>query len=295
MATITQITSDPRFGTATPEQKQRLIARAEDAPQSFKDKVLPVVKQAGREAIATVGGYEPDTVIQDLETNPVTQAKAVVPLAGTLGAMSPIPMGTTIGTVGARKLSNAALDAYGRPEEKPSGLEQAGEAALSLAGDAFAVPGIKSKLAGKAIGEAEGAAGITQDTIRRLPPPGSIRTAVVLLNKLKDKLLAKEITPLAAREIKPALDTIATKGWLKGTEYMSDFGHVSNQVTKLVNEIPGRGEAASQMRSAKFIPNLAKKTWNAIPNPVRRGFGYAVGGGLGIDALHEVLGDRGGR
>jgi hypothetical protein len=287
MATIQQITTDPRFQKATAEQRQRLIARADDAPQSFKDKIFPIAGKAVSEAT-----FQPGSFSSDMMHDPVTQAKALPALAGTVATGIPFPLAPAIATMGARKLSNAALDAYGRSEEKPSSFDQGLEGALSLLGSAGVIAPIKSKMAGKAIGAAENAFGITQDSIRRLPPPSQIRSAVVMLNRLKDRLVAGDITPLAAREIKPALDTIASKGWLKGTEYLSDFGHVSKRITALVNEIPGRGEAAAQMKSAEFIPNLAKKTWKAIPNPIRRGFGYAVGGGLGIESLRDVLGEN---
>ena len=301
MATLQQIISDRRFQTLDGNKKRKALSMAEDAPDDLKNASgltgLRETFMPGNEANARNFRMAAGNPLAEAGAtqDPVATSKMVPAAMGVLGAISPIKFGTALGTTAGRQLSNAMLKGVGHPEEIPSGVEQGVETLGALAMDAIPLPLIKSKLAGKAIGAAERAAGITQDAIRRLPPPSSIRTSVVLLNKLKDRLAGGEITPMAAREIKPALDTIANRGWLNGTEYISDFGQVSKRISELVNKIPGRGEAASQMRSAMAIPNMAKKTWKAIPNPVRRGFGYALGGGLAVDALREVLGERGGR
>lgn len=90
MATIEQITSDPRFQRATPEQRQRLIAKAENAPPSFKQRFMGVVSEAQDASGASpYGGMS----IPTAPSNPVSGALSAA--KETLTA--PMRMGATVG------------------------------------------------------------------------------------------------------------------------------------------------------------------------------------------------------
>jgi hypothetical protein len=243
-----------------------------------------VVGTAAKEAFT-----RPMAAAKDLGTNPTTMAQALPPLMGMAGGFSPIPGGATMGTVGGRQISNAALRALGKPELIPSGMQQVGEAGLSAIGDIAAIPAMKKAYYGGQIGKAEVAAGV--QNIEKEAPPSGMRTAVKFIQALKNKMNTENLTPLEARRIKPAIDTIFRKGWLEGTEYSSDAADVSKRISTLVNQIPGRAAPSAAMARAMTVPNAVGKL---TPPPVRRaityGFGQGVGGGTGFELIRRLLG-----
>lgn len=282
MATIEQITSDPRFAKATPEQRQRLIARAENAPQSFRDKVLPVAKEAVREATMRSG-----TMMRDFATNPVTQAKALPALAGTTAAVLGVPMGATKGIVAGRQLSNAALRSYGRQEEIPSGISQVLEGALSFAGDLAPIPAMNRKIFGKQVGAAEKAAGIPEfvDSLKRPTGPDTTAKFIDWARKIKGNPSGETL-----KQIKDQIDFIYKN---RKNVPISDIDEgklkfLGRWVQDSLNKsAPGRGDAARSLAQSQAVPNAIRKASKAIPWWVK-GSASILGG----DALLRALTGR---
>lgn len=231
--------------------------------------------------------FGPETISRKMVSSPTAQAKALPYLAGTAGGISPIPGGSTLGTVGGRQLSNLALKSYGRPDLIPSGFQQAVEAGGAALGDIAAIPPIKSAYFGKKIGEAEAQAGMAN--IEKMAPPSGMRTAVKMVQGLKNKMNQDTLTPLEARQIKPALDTIWKKGWLKGSEYSADLYDVTKRINAVLNQIPARQEAVQGMSRAMTIPRMMGKTVGWIPQNVKRGLSFGIGEGMGGGTAFELI------
>lgn len=268
MATINQITADPRFLKASPEQRKRLIARADDAPQSFKEQVFPVIEKGLNEAL-----MRPGTITRDVMSDPVTQAKALPVLAGTAAAGAGIPMGATIGAVGGRQLSNLALKTYGKSEEIPSGAEQALEAVLSVGGDLTAIPAINRARFGAKIGEAERAAGVITRPPDRLPTAGNVGE---YLNTLESQLDTGAInTPQVARDAYAGTKYINKNPNLvgKSDEINVASARVGRKASEMLNsKVPGRKEAAESLRMSQRVPNAIRAGYDALPGPLK----YAI-------------------
>lgn len=287
-----RIVSDPRFAKATPEQQARLIARATDAPPGMKEALLGTAKSAVSEAL-----MRPGSNMRDLATNPITQAKALPSLAGTAAAITGVPMGATIGTVGGRQISNRALKAYGREDLVPSTASQIGEGALSVAGDLTAIPAITKRIYGPMVGAAEKASGIAN--VEKEAPPGSARTAVKLVQMIKKKISDGTLSQEMARAFKPAVKTIFDKGWLRGTEYLPDAVEVNQGIQSILNQDPIRAEAAQSLARSQVVPHAIKNVYKAIPRSVKYGIGVGTGaagaGGLAYALGKKLFGDSGGR
>lgn len=285
---IATITSDPRWLRATPEQKKQLISLASDAPPGFKEMAGPIIKQAVSEAT-----MQPGTFSRGLMSDPIIQAKALPPLAGTAGGLSGIPGGSTAGTVIGRQISNAALRSYGRKDQIPSGADQLGEAALSAGGDISAFPAINKGVFGRAVGDAEKLSGIAD--IEKTAPPGSARTAVKLIQFIKQKMLDGALSMEAAKSLKPAVKMISTKGWLQGTEYAPDLVEASRGIQEILNQDPVRKAASDTLALSQTVPNYISRTIQSIPVPgsVKAGFGATTGGGLAWALGKRIFGKHG--
>lgn len=285
MATIEQITADPRFVRATPEQKQRLMAKAENAPASLKQIVGESATRAVREA-----SFRPGTISRDMITDPVTQAKALPPLLGAVGAISPAPGGATAGTVGGRQLSNAALRAYGRPEEVPSGLSQMMEAALAAAGDLGPIPAMNRRIFGKQVGQMERAAGIPDlvDSMKRPTGPDSTAKFIDWARKIRGNPGGETL-----KQIKDQIDFIYKN---RKNVPISDIDEgklkfLGRWVQQSLNKAaPGRGAAAGNLALSQTVPNYISKVAKAIPWWVK-----GTAGVLGGDALIRALSRSDGR
>lgn len=231
----------------------------------------------------------PGTMTRNLATDPTTQAQALPALAGMAGGASGIPMGASLGTIGGRQLSNMALRAYGQQDKIPSGTSQVMEAVPALAGDVFGFPQINKMLAGKQIGAAETAAGL--NSVAKEAPPSGMRTAVKFINSLKDK----QLTVAEAKQMKPAVDTIFQKGWLRGTQYEPEAVLLSRKIQQTLNQIPGRAQASQAMAQAMTVPRMLNKGYQMIPQSVRRGLGYGTGvglaGGSALELIKRMMGD----
>lgn len=244
-----------------------------------------VISNAAKEALMF-----PETKTFKMASDPVAQAEALPVLGGLAGGASPIPGGTTLGTVVGRQLSNLALKAYGRPDLVPSGAQQIAEGGLSALGDIGAIPFMKKAYFGKQIGTAEAAANL--GAVIKEAPPSGMRTAVKFIQNLKDQ----PFTPEEAKSLKPAVDTIFQKGWLRGTQYEPDAVAVSQAIQKSLNEIPGRAAASAGMARAMTIPRGINQLYSKIPPSVRRGLGYGTGvglaGGTAVELIRKMFGSK---
>jgi len=79
-----------------------------------------LIGQSAKEAFTT-----PMRTMKDLATNPETQANLMPALLGTVGGISPIPGGSTMGTAAGQGIRDLSLKALGKPI--PSGMRHAGE------------------------------------------------------------------------------------------------------------------------------------------------------------------------
>jgi len=222
--------------------------------------------------------------------NPKNLLKNLPLATGALGGASPIPGGAMMGTAVGQGLRSLGDKAFNQP--KPSNWQIAGELGGAAIGDIAAIPAIKKSYFGGQIGKAEQAAGMAN--IEKQAPPSGARTAVKFIQGLKNKMNANPISPEEARSIKPALDMIHRKGWLAGTEYGADLTQISQRINTVVNQIPGRAEAAEGMSRAMTIPRYINKGYQMIPKSVRQGIGYGTGvaaaGGTTYELMKKLLG-----
>src|SRR5690349_9894674 len=105
------------FKVTTEDGKSYKVTTADD-PVDYKQVIGSALKSSIQ---------KPLSFAKNLGTNPVAMAQAIPPLAGAAGAMSPIPGGATLGTVGGRQISNEALRLLGKKDLIPSGLSQVAE------------------------------------------------------------------------------------------------------------------------------------------------------------------------
>lgn len=282
MATRQEIISDPRFEALTPEKKQKILSMASDGPSSTVDygKVVKDIFQ------------KPASYIKDLATNPVTMAEALPMATGAIGAASPYPMGATAMTYLGQKAQEPVLNLLGRPDRIPSDAQNKLELALTSVGDIGPLASIKKSIGSQAIGQAERVLG----KVSKTPPPGNIRTSVVLTNRINDMITNGELTPGAAKSLKPAIDTIFDKEWLRGTQYEPDLVKAKQGIQKVLNTLPGRSEAASYFSGSQAIPNAVRNVSRILPKQYRQAAArYGIGGlaaALGYKAGSELLGEN---
>lgn len=225
----------------------------------------------------------PMAAAKDLGTNPQTMANAMPAVLGTAGGIAYPFGGGTAGTAVGQGLRYGANKLMGKPV--PSFGQHTIELGTAALGDVLS--GIAQEgYYGSQIGKAEQTAGLSN--IEKEAPPSGMRTAVKYIQALKNKMNTTPLTIEEARSIKPALDTIQNKGWLKGTEYSADLYDVHNRIKTLVNTIPGRAEAAAGMARTMTIPNMGSKLWKAIPQPVKYGAGIG-GGATGTVGIYQIL------
>lgn len=252
-----------------------------DQPSTPDSSMMEIAKSA----IGNAFGL-PGTTVNKIASDPVTQAKVLPSLLGTAGALSPVPMGATLGTVGGRQLSNVALRAYGKPEEVPSLGSQTLEGALSVLGDLVAIPAMKKSYFGSQIGEAEKAVGVMTKAADKYPTSGTIGEA---LNTLENQFNAGTITdPTTAKTAKDVVDFIYRNPNIvgKSNAITIQAQRVSRLAEQTLNNlVPGRAAPAQAMGEALQVPRLLGKAYRAIPSSVKTGLGLALGGGLGYETL----------
>lgn len=265
----------------TPDQARAELARRElarrgvstDEKTDWKGVVGSAVKDSFQ---------KPARYLKDLGTNPESMAHAMPGLMGAAGGLSPVPGGATIGTGAGQVVQDIALSALKKPI--PSGLQHGLELGGAAIGDISAIPAIKSAHYGAQIGQAEKAAGL--GNIVKEAPPSGMRTAVKYVQSLKGKPF---MSVQEARSIKPALQTIWDKGWLRGTEYEADLFKVQTKINKLLNQIPGRAEPVAAMGKAMTIPRMISKGYKAIPSQFKRGASYGTGAAAAGMSVYEIM------
>jgi len=248
--------------------------------------LLEAAKSATSEAL-----FMPGTISRKLATDPVTQAKALPHLLGTVGAIAPVPMGTTMGTVGGRQLSNLALASYGRADQIPSLSEQALEGGLSIIGDLTAIPAFKRLFYGKQIGKAEKAAGVISRAPEKLPTPGTLGE---VLNTLESQLDSGVInSPQTAKDAKEIADFIWSPrnevllGYVKGAKVQA--ARIAEKAQDALNRlVPGRREPAKRMARSLAAPRTIGKVYGKIPAPIRRTIKWGANAGLGFEVARRA-------
>lgn len=229
-----------------------------------------VVKDALNEAHMGNGSK-----LRDLMIDPITQAKALPYLTGTAGAVSGIPGGTTLGTVGGRQISNEALRLYNRPDLIPSTGSQVKEGLLSAAGDVTAIPAINRKIFGSAVGQAERGAGMPDpfknpEAYPSLPRPGgpapvtnSIDEAVKMLS---DPTVEK--SPVFFKRLQDQIKWLYSLG---KDQKLSDLDKIklaslSDTAQNGLNaSISGRAGPAASLAMSQTIPNAISKVTRSVP------------------------------
>lgn len=258
----------------------------EDGAESFG----PAVKNSVRDIF-----MKPARAAADLGTNPRTMAKALPAVLGTVGAVSPVPMGATMGTVGGRQISNAALRALGHPEDIPSKTQQVLEGAGAAFGDVLPIPAIKKPIYGKMIGDVEEAAGVP-GTIKSLPRPGGPAPTGKWINDtftdLESGNLARD--PIMAKQIKDQGKFIFQNN--KNVPLTANdnvrLAKIMSWAQDTLNDpalVPGRGAISDAMSSSlapqRTIENLVK----AVPKPVKTVLKY-VAAGAGLEGAFRAVG-----
>lgn len=252
---------------AKSEGKEKATYQQPTYTPDLGDVASQAVAGAGSEALMRSG-----SAMRGLMSDPVTQAKALPPLAGLVGAISPVIGGATMGTVGGRQLSNAALRAYGKPEEIPSATSQVVEGLTAAAGDVLAIPAIKRAHYGGKIGAAEGAAGVVTRAPDRLPTAGSVGEYMTNLEAQIDSGVLN--TPQAARDAVAGMRYINQNPNIvgKSSDIAVQAARVGAKAQKILNAtVPGRAEPAQALAKSQAIPNFISHQWGKIPSIVRKG------------------------
>lgn len=262
-------------------------APAGGLPAGFTEDHVETIGEAVKNAVRDMF-KKPAEAAADLAVNPRTMAKVLPAAAGIAGAISPIPGGATLGTVGGRQISNAALKGLGHPEDIPSPMNQVLEGGLAAAGDVVAIPAIKAKVFGSQIGNAEKAAGIVTSAADKYPTSGSVGE---FLNTLESQIDNGTLTdPNVIKKAKDTIDFIHKNPNIVGKSngITVQAGRVGNKISSLINDpsiVPGREAASSAYAMSQKLPNGLKNVWHLIP-PVAR---TAILAGLGFGGANAAI------
>lgn len=227
----------------------------------------------------------PARAMKDLFTNPQTMANAMPALLGTVGGVSPVPGGATIGTATGQGVRDLALTGLKKPIP---GLMQHGlELAGAALGDIAAVPALKKGYYGGQIGQAEKAAGLMTRAPTKAVTPGSVGET---LNNLEAQIDAGTInTPQAARDAKSVVNQIYKnpKIYESTSDIKVQAARVAKKTQNLLNQmVPGRLAPSQAMGRAMTIPNALKKGYMSMPWALRHGAEAA----LGWETIRKLLG-----
>ena len=264
-------------------------AKLVSGDQSISGSVKEALRSSSRNLLEDITGRG---------EGPIRQAKALPALAGTALSAMGVPGGMTVGTTGGRQLSNAALIAYGRPEEMPSSESQAVEAAFSVLGDVTAIPAINKKIFGGQIGRIEKARGVppVQD-IPSIPMSTGTKSLGEFVNDAVRSIQSSggKGAPEYWLALKDQVDRIYELGKDTGLTRL-DRGKLTflNKTIQagLNRAVPGRGMPAAALAESQRIPNAIGKAYRTIPRGVKTGLGLgagtSAGGGIGY-ALYRAL------
>lgn len=241
-----------------------------------------VVKDALNEARMGNGSK-----MRALMTDPVTQAKVLPYLTGAVGSAAPIPFGATVGTVGGRALSDAALAAYGKPEEIPSTGQHVLEGGLALAGDLTAFPAINKSRYGAQVGKAESAGGIPNlpESLKRPGGPAPTTEWIDSTKQVMDS--GEKVTPKFLKQISDQIDFIFKNRKdvpLTGADEAKLAQLNTWAQSKLNSFAPGRAVPAANLARSQIVPNTMVNAVRKLPWWAK-GAASVVGG----DALLQAL------
>ena len=248
-----------------------------------------VVKSAASEAL-----MQPGSNTRALATNPITQAKALPGLLGTVGAVTGLPFGASLGTGAGNLIQDAALTAYGRPDQIPSTKSQVMGTGLAALGDVAAIPAINKKILGGQIGSIEDASGVPppQD-IPSLPKPaagqpvsGGIDNTIAAVKRANEQGAG---SPVFWKQIKDQIDSFYNLG--KDTKLttmdQNKLAWLNGAVQNGLNaSIPGRAAPAATLAMSQTVPNAISNVTGSV-SPWVKGAATLVGG----DALSRALGN----
>lgn len=298
-----EVVKDPRWAIATPEQRERIMARVtgrSSAPSMTQIMSDPKFsKQANLARSAMASGSMPSPMAEiGASSDPVLNAKILPAVAGIAGGMSGVPMGTLAGTVGGRQISNMMLKTMGKEKEIPSGLSQVAEGVLSGVGDLTVVPWINRVRFGRMVGQAEKTAGVpsTVSSLRRVTGPQS--TVKFLDDTIKDIGTGElgKTQPIILKQIKDQLDFIRKnrKAVPLTDNDMGKLKFLNRWVQDaLGSAIPGRAEAAKALARSQTVPRAISNTWEKVPKSVKTGLGLAAGASGPTAILYQMLGKGG--
>jgi hypothetical protein len=267
-----------RYKVTTEDGKSYAVTTEDSSGTDWKQVVSQSSKDIFQRPLATA---------RNLGTNPEAMANAMPGAIGTAMGMAFPFGGATGGTALGQGIRYGALKALGKPTPEP--MQYAKELGGSVLGDIASGIG-QSKYFGGKISQAETDAGVK--ALEKVPPPSQARTAVVLYQKAKAAL--PTMTPMEARQLKPAFDWIARKGVLGKSEYAAEFFETKKAIDGLVNQIPGRGAAASQLGRVYTVPRMMGRAIGVVPKNIQRGVSYGagqgLGGGVGWEVIRRLLG-----
>lgn len=238
---------------------------------------------------------KPAAAISDLATNPETMANAMPAVLGTAGAVAPVPGGATMGTAAGQGIRDLALKTLNKPV--PSVGQHALELGGAAVGDVAAIPGIKAKIFGGQIGDAEKAAGVVTRAPLKLPTAGNVGTALDELEGTLKQSLSSGVPlgPQSARDAYAVANYVAGNPNIvgKSNEIAVQAARVRSMAQAAMNQaIEGRGAPAAAYASSQTIPNAIGSVAQGVKKlPI---WAQAAGGTaasiLGLDALKHALG-----
>lgn len=275
----------------SPDWKSRSKSFSED--QSVVGSVKEALRSSSRNLLEDITGRG---------EGPIRQAKTLPALAGTTLSAMGVPGGMTVGTTGGRQLSNAALIAYGRPEEMPSGESQAAEAALSVLGDVTAIPAINKRIFGSQIGRIEKARGVpSAQDIPSIPMATGQKTLSEFIDdavrSVKDS--GGKGIPSYWLTLKDQVDRIYQLGKDQALTRLDQgkLKFLNGAIQSGINRaVPGRAAPAAALAESQRIPNAIGRNFRSLPKSVRTGLGIgsgtATGGGLAYALGKYLVGNR---
>lgn len=280
----------------TPDQARAELARRElarrgvsvDQPVDYKQVVGSAIKNSF---------VKPAAFAKDLGTNPESMANMMPALLGTVGGISPVIGGATLGTGAGQGLRDAALGAMNKPI--PSGWQHAGELGMSALSDVAAIPTIKKGVFGRQIGAIEKAQGVppAQD-IPSIPMATGAKTTGEFINDAVSSVKSSggKGTPEYWLQIKDQVDRIYKLGKTEGLTRL-DNGRLK-WLSKTVQEglnaaVPGREVPAQALADSQLIPRTLKRAYKATPDAVKKAVGIAglgAAGHTGWSVISKLLG-----
>jgi len=262
----------------TEDEEFELLSLERERAMSHKQPQKPDWKQLVTNA-AKDSFRVPARAMKNLATRPDQQANLMPFLMGTVGGISPIPGGATMGTMAGQGIRDLTLKTLNKPV--PGIMQHGLELGGAAVGDIAAIPYVKGKIYGGQIGKAEEAAGILTRGPIKAVTPGSVGET---LNNLEAQIDAGAInTPQAAQDAQAVMSQVYKnpKIYEQTSEISVQAQRVGEKVSKILNNpqmVPGRAVPNAAYSKAMTIPNQLEKVWKTVPWQLKLGLG--IGGGV---------------